>query len=397
MPRLWAVLAALTLSAAGLTACAPTPIQPATGYGLPSRPPPTSPPPRPVPLPSLADLPGWAEENHLAAFRAYAAGCAVARDPALQAVCERARRLAIADDGEAKRFFEASFRPEVIPGAGLLTAYFAPEYPARASPDAVFSAPLRGRPADLALEDPGPLDPPGRKVPRLMLGGTAQPYPDRTAIELVPPDQALAWMRPEDLFFLQVQGSGGLVFPDGRRMKAVYAADNGQPFVPIAPAMVKQGLLAPSHASGESIRAWLAAHRGPEAQAVMDLDPRYVFFTLVPDDGHDPVGAAGVPLTAGRAIAIDPSFASYGEVYWIDAVSPVLAGAMKSYRRLVLALDTGSAIRGRVRADLYLGRGEAAGLEAGRVRHTLLMIRLVPASQAGRRGEDEAAAPGGGD
>ena len=110
----------------------------------------------------------------------------------------------------------------------------------------------------------------------------------------------------------------------------------------------------------------------------MDLDPRYVFFSLIPDDGRDPTGAAGLSLPPGRAIAVDPAWHHYGELYWVDAVSPTLAGAAKSYRRVVMALDTGSAIKGDIRADLYLGRGEAAGLEAGRVRHTLLLVRLTP-------------------
>ena len=219
-------------------------------------------------------------------------------------------------------------------------------------------------------------------------------------------------MRAEDLFFLQIQGSGTLAFPDGRRLKAVYAGDNGQPFVAIARPMVAQGLLAPNRASGDAIRAWLAAHRGPEADRVMRLNPRYVFFSLAPDDGAEPPGAAGVPLTAGRSIAVDPSRHGYGELYWIDASAPILTGAYASYRRLAVALDTGAAIRGEVRADLYTGRGPVAGQEAGRVRHTLRMVRLlplgapnygapapasVPASvpSAGPLGAREAAAPAG--
>jgi membrane-bound lytic murein transglycosylase A len=185
-------------------------------------------------------------------------------------------------------------------------------------------------------------------------------------------------MRPEDLFFLQIQGSGVIVFPDGTRMKALYAADNGQPFVPIAPEMVRRGLLAPNHASGDAIRRWLAEHRGREAQTLMDVDPRYIFFKLAPDDGGEPIGGAGLPLPPGRSIAIDPTWRAYGDLYWIEATSPILAGAMKSYRRLVIALDTGSAIKGAVRADLYLGRGSAAGSEAGRVRHNLTLVKLVP-------------------
>jgi membrane-bound lytic murein transglycosylase A len=301
-------------------------------------------------------------------------------------VCARARALGPVDEATARRFFETNFRAETLPATGLLTAYFAPEYPARRKPDAEFSAALRAKPDDLVLADPttsdgAAADVGAAKAPRQMLDGVLAPYPSRTDIELLPPKAALAWMRPEDLFFLQIQGSGGVVFPDGTRMKALYAADNGQPFQPIAGEMVRRGLLAPSHASGDAIRRWLADHRGPQAQTIMDLDPRYIFFKLAPDDGGEPIGGAGLPLPPGRSIAIDPAWRAYGDLYWIEATSPILTGAIKSYRRLVVALDTGSAIKGPVRADLYLGRGAEAGSEAGRVRHNLILVRLVPLAQ----------------
>jgi membrane-bound lytic murein transglycosylase A len=326
---------------------------------------------------SLANLIGWREEDHLAALSAVRMACQTNHDPAMQKVCAQAAVLASPTDAAAKAFLETHFRPEILSGPGILTAYFAPEYPARHEPDAIFSAPVRGRPDDLVLPDSAYGDLSGRKA-RQSVNGQLGPYPTRITIELVPPDHALAWMRPEDLFFLQIQGSGGLVFPDGGREKAIYAADNGQTFTPISSLMVKKGLLAPGHGSGEAIHAWLADHRGAEAQAVMNLNPRYVFFNLVSDDGSDPVGAAGTPLPAGRAIAVDPTWHRYGEIYWVDAVSPTLAGAMRTYRRTVVALDTGSAIKGNVRADLYMGRGTQAGVEAGRVRHTLVLVRLVP-------------------
>jgi len=315
-------------------------------------------------------------------------------------VCARARALGPVDEATARRFFEANFRAETLPTTGLLTAYFAPEYPARHTPDAEFSAALRARPDDLVLVDtasgaPTSGDVAGAKTPRQMVDGALVPYPDRTDIELLPPKAPLAWMRPEDLFFLQIQGSGGVVFPDGTRMKALYAADNGQPFQPISGEMVRRGLVAPSHASGDSIRRWLADHRGPQAQTIMDLDPRYIFFKLVPDDGGEPIGGAGLPLPPGRSIAIDTSWRAYGDLYWIEATSPILAGAMKSYRRLVVALDTGSAIKGPVRADLYLGRGPEAGSEAGRVRHTLTLVRLVPLAQPRPPAPDAQAAQAG--
>ncbi len=285
--------------------------------------------------------------------------------------CKRARAAGVVRPGDGRAFLERTFVAERVGGSGVLTAYFAPVYPARRRPGGEFSAPVRPRPADLAVAA-------GGEVLRVRPDGTARPYPDRAAIEAAPEAQPLAWMRPEELFFLQVQGSGVLVFEDGRRLKALYAAHNGRTFVGIANPMRDRGLLARDNTSGDAIRGWLAAHRGPEAEAIMRLNPRYAFFRLAPDDGKPPAGAAGLPLPAGRAVAVDPAFHPYGELLWIDGKAPLLAGAFPTYRRLVTALDTGGAIKGPVRADLYLGEGEAAGAEAGRVRHALAMWRLVP-------------------
>ncbi len=345
-----------------------------------------TPPPALASLFPLSDLRDWREDDHVHALAAYRLGCGLSSDSTAEMVCARAKALGPVDEVAARRFFEANFRAQLLPTTGLLTAYFAPEYPARHTPDAEFSAALRAKPDDLVLVDSASGatasgEPGDRKTPRLSLDGVLSPYPNRTDIELLPPAEPLAWMRPEDLFFMQIQGSGGIVFPDGTRVKALYAADNGQPFLPIAPEMVRRGLLAPNHASGDAIRRWLADHRGPQAQTIMDLDPRYIFFKLAPDDGGEPIGGAGLPLPPGRSIAIDTTWRAYGDLYWIEATSPILSGAIKSYRRLVMALDTGSAIKGAVRADLYLGRGAAAGSEAGRVRHNLTMVKLVPLAQ----------------
>ena len=318
-------------------------------------------PPTPVDGMSLTALPGWAEEDHLAAFNAYVAGCVRARGGAAETVCARARDLAArrASPSDARAFLETHFvatEARTDDGrAGLLTAYFAPEYPARRTPDAEFDAPVLSRPANLSEVG------------------------DRAAIEAgSAQSQALAWMKAEDLFFLQIQGSGTLTFPDGARLRAAYAADNGKPFVGIARPMAERGLLPANGTSGDAIRGWLSAHRGAEARAVMALNPRYIFFTVSPDDGKEATGAAGVPLPARRSVAVDPSRWTYGEAVWIEADGGNLVGARASYRGLVMALDTGSAIRGPVRADLYIGRGDAAGAEAGAVRHPLRMWRLIP-------------------
>jgi membrane-bound lytic murein transglycosylase A len=363
---------AAALAALSVAACA-TPSE--HGPVPPGFPPPTPPPgrpPEPARIVRLAELPGWAAEDHDAAFAAWRQTCHAAKDPKLAELCGRARAVRDTGTGVGRAFLEAFFQAERLPGEGVLTAYFAPTYPARRRPDAEFSKPVRPRPADLLVTAEG----------RVLQGraGTdgSRPFPARSTIEAAPADDALAWMRPEDLFFLQVQGSGVLVFEDGRREKALYAAHNGQPFLGIANPMRDRGLLARDNTSGEAIRGWLAAHRGPEADAIMALNPRYAFFRLAPDDGKPPVGAANIPLPRGRAVAVDPGFHPMGELLWIDGTSPLLSGAFPSYRRLVTALDTGGAIKGEVRADLYLGEGDAAGLEAGRVRHQLRMWRLVP-------------------
>lgn len=361
-------LAAAALACMSLAACVtrpaplPTP-SPAPGPAQPSRSGPSpfpDAPPTPVGA-SPAALPGWSEEDHLAAFQAYVAGCGAARDPAARSTCGQARTMAgrRISPSDARRFFEERFfvsPAETNDGRpGLLTSYFAPEYAARRRPDAEFDAPVLAAPA------------------------SPRSAGDRSVIEAAArPGEALAWMRAEDLFFLQIQGSGYLTFEDGGKARAAYAADNGKPFVGIARPMAERGLLPANGTSGDAIRGWLAQHRGAEARAVMALNPRYIFFRLDPDNGGDPAGAAGVPLTARRAIAVDPAHWSYGDLVWVNADGGNLRGASASYRGLVVALDTGSAIKGPVRADLYMGRGAAAGAEAGTVRHPLRMWRLVP-------------------
>jgi membrane-bound lytic murein transglycosylase A len=379
-----AALAAMTLAACATTPSAPRPGPPP---GSPPVSPEVAPPPTAIPPAAIspAALPGWSLDDHAAAFAAYRATCAAARDSASAAVCRRAQAAGPLDAAAARSFFETWFVAEPLAGDGVLTGYYAPVYAARRAPDAEFSAALRGKPADLKVVDAGLFDPAqaGRSGAAIDPGfGPLLPYPDRANIEAAPAAAPLAWLRPEDLFFLQIQGSGALVFDDGTRLKALYAANNGRAFVPIAGAMRERGLLAADNASAEAIHAWLAAHRGAEAEALMQLNPRYAFFRLAPDDGRPPTGAAGLPLPAGRAVAVDPLLHAMGELLWIDGEQPTLAGAFPAYRRLVTALDTGGAIRGAVRADLYLGEGPAAGAEAGRVRHTLRLYRLLPKDAA---------------
>jgi membrane-bound lytic murein transglycosylase A len=330
-------------------------------YARPPAPPTVGLPPSALPALAVADLPGWAEEDHLAALRAFQATCSAAQEPQGRRACDQARRMGPSDERDAKRFFETRFRVEPVSESGLLTAYFAPEYEAKAEPDEIFCAPVLARPPEL---ERGP-------------DGRFKPWLSRAEIETAG-GQALAFMRPEDLFFMQIQGSGYLNFPDGRRMHAAYAGDNGLPFTGIARPLIDRGLMKPNETSGEGIRAWLADHRGSEAQAITDLNARYVFFALSPDDRGQPLGAAGLALPAGRAAAVDTRLHGFGELLWLDAEGGSLKGAAHDYRRLVVSLDAGGAIKGPARVDLYMGRGPAAGAEAGRVKHSLKLYRLTP-------------------
>ncbi len=390
-------LALGAMAAALLAACAvssppaqrsPTPLGPPTAAPQPVLPTPaptlpdTGPQPYYPPAPpgqNVSELPGWSAEDHASAFAAYLGGCSVDRDTAARTVCDRARQLAAygpPDRERARAFFETNFTVERIGGEGLLTSYFAPEYEARRQASYEFDAPILGVPDDLARR-PGVN---GRTAfRRLTANGDFVQYPDRAAIERGEINApVLGWMRAEDLFFLQIQGSGYLSFEDGAKARAAYAADNGHTFVGIARPMAERGLLPRNGTSGSAIMAWLAAHRGAEAREVMGLNPRYIFFSMAADDDGHPAGAAGMPLVAGRSVAVDPAHWDYGQVAWIIADGGNLAGARRGYQGLVMALDTGSAIRGQVRADYYMGRGAAAGDEAGTVRHPLRMWRLIP-------------------
>ncbi|WP_426027378.1 MltA domain-containing protein [Brevundimonas sp. TWP2-3-4b2] len=358
---------ALTLTML-LAACATTPAAPPV-VATPPAAGTVSPPPAPAEALSPATLPGWDHEDHLAAFEAWATGCTVAREAAARVQCARAMLIKQTSKpvtpSAARTFLETGFTVVAAEtadgGPGLLTAYFAPEYAARTVADAEFDMPVLARPSGWTRGQTRPV--------------RSEIEADPLAASGAPP---LAWMRAEDLFFMQIQGSGYLTLEDGSRVRAAYAADNGRPFTGIARPMAERGLLPPNGTSGDAIRAWLAAHRGNEAREIMALNARYIFFKLDPDDGGDPEGAAGIPLPARRAIAVDPASWRYGDAVWISADGGNLAGARSSYQGLVMALDTGSAIRGPVRADLYMGRGEAAGVEAGAVRHPLRMWRLVP-------------------
>jgi membrane-bound lytic murein transglycosylase A len=318
-----------------------------------------------------SDLPGWADDSVAEAWPALRAGCA--RPAAGWA--ELCARVLLegppADDAAARRWAMAHLQPyrvESLAGSadGLITGYFEPLVAASRQPRGSARWPLHAMPADL---------------------GTRRPYWTRQQLETVPEAMAalrgreIAWVDdPLDVLVLQIQGSGRLRFTeaDGRQqtVRLAYAGHNDQPYRSVGRWLIDQGELPEGGASWPAIKAWASANPR-RMQAMLWANPRVVFFREepLPDPAVGPRGAMGVPLTAGRSIAVDPQSVPYGTPVWLDTTEPL---SSKPLRRLVLAQDTGSAIVGAVRADYFWGWGEEAEAQAGRMRQPLRKWVLWP-------------------
>jgi membrane-bound lytic murein transglycosylase A len=346
------------------------------------------------------DIPGWVADDHAAALHIFARGCMA--DPPLRAavpvpeelerVCAEAGRLlkhkAVHGD-EARRFFERNFsfwRIRPADGdAGFMTGYFEPEFEGSLTRSDAFPTPLYGRPADLVTKMPGDdwpgLDPAlsaARKVPAGL-----EPFPDRRAIEngaLDGQNLEILWMRdPVDRFVLQVQGSGRIRLPDGTVTRLVYSGRNGHAYTSLGRVLSEREAIPPAQMTMDRLIARLKADSA-FARELIALNRSFVFFARRDDlpTGSGPIGGAGLPLTALRSIAIDRAIWPYGLPVWIDATLPDGHGGAERLARLTLAQDTGSAILGPARIDLFVGSGAAAGHRAGLVRHSFDFIVLWP-------------------
>jgi membrane-bound lytic murein transglycosylase A len=311
-----------------------------------------------------------------AALPPFLAGC---RQPTLPAaLCAEAAALPPGDNSAARAFFERRFTLRPV-GKGLMTGYYEPELrgAAIASPD--YPVPLHTRPADLVEVDLGLFSPDlkGRRTAGRVQAGKLEPYPDRAAIEAAD-RPALLWLAdPVDRFFLQIQGSGRVLLPDGTVRRVGYDGQNGRAYVPVGRILADEGEIPRAEVSMQSIRAWLEAAGPVRARALMNRNPSYVFFREVParaDQG--PTGAQGVPLTPMRSIAVDRTEIPLGSPVWIVTRHPLTGQPM---RRLVVAQDTGGAIRGPARADLFWGWGEAAAQAAGPMKEASELFVLMPA------------------
>ncbi len=350
-----------------------------------------------------ADLPGWRDDDHAKAFSIFAKGCATNPPlrqgapipPALTQICAEAARLAARsaiEPAAARAFFETRFSFwRISPsgaGRGFMTGYFEPEFEGSLTRSAAFPTPLYGRPGDLVTRPSGEAWPgldPALSAARRTAAGIA-PFPDRTAIETGGLDGQgleLAWMRdPVDRFVLQVQGSGRLRLPDGTVVRLVYSGRNGHPYTSLGRVLSEREGIPPEQMTMDKLIARLKADAG-FAQELIWQNRSFVFFARKDDLPAEsgPIGGAGLPLTPLRSIAIDRTVWPYGLPAWIDAAIPDGVGGLERLARLMIAQDTGSAILGPARVDLFVGSGAAAGHRAGLVRLPFDFTILWPRAQ----------------
>ena len=334
---------------------------------------------------------GWRDDDLLAAWPAFLGGCAALKTkPDWQAACAAAQQASVKDAAAARRFFETQFEPWRIAyddergqatESGLVTGYYEPLLNGARKPGGRFRTPLYGVPDDLLTVELSDLYPSlkGERVRGRLQGRKVLPYFDRATLDAAPSlkGKELLWVDDAvDAFFLQVQGSGRVRLAEGGVVRLAYADQNGQPYKAIGRYLVQKGELTVEQASAQGLRSWLAAH--PERLTeVLNANPSVVFFReeALPDPTVGPKGALGVPLTAGRSVAVDPRNLPLGAPLFLSTTAP---GSDTPLRRLVMAQDTGGAIRGVVRADFFFGLGHEAGEQAGMMRQQGRMWLLWP-------------------
>lgn len=303
---------------------------------------------------SFSDLRDWETDDHQAALTTFTETCGDIDDPEWQSICAFAKTAP-----NARAFFESLFQPVLVEDGEpmLFTGYFEPE---------LRGAPVRG----------GEFQHPIYRLPNDYVQG--EPYLSRQEIEetgaLSGKGLEIAWLAdPVDLFFLQVQGSGRIRFPDGGGIRVGYGGKNGQEYSSIGRELVARGTYSEHQVSAQVIRNWVKDNPD-EGRALLWVNKSYVFFREVNEVPADkgPLGAMNRSITTGRSIAVDPAFTRLGTPIWIEK-----EGAAPMHR-LMVAQDTGSAIKGAQRADIFFGTGDMAGRKAGRIKDSGRMVTLLP-------------------
>lgn len=343
-------------------------------------------PAAPVAVSQPSGLPGWSGDDQAAALAAFLRTCRRALRP--DRACRAAGRARGADTAAARHLFETWFDavPRTRPDRedGFLTGYYEPEFAASPTRTAAFGTPLLARPAGLVVIEtaPRPAGWPGDLTAALLAPGGFEALPDRGGIEsgtlgaAAPP---LAYLDPVDAFMVHVQGSARLALVGGGTMRVGFDGRNGYPYTAVARIVAEREGLPPSAVTADRLVDWLRTHPDLAAE-VMGQNRSYIFFRRVADGraGDGPVGAAGVPLTAGRSLAVDRRVTAYGTPVWLEGEVPSPAGGTVPMRRLVIAQDTGAAIVGPARGDLFFGSGAEAGREASLLRHPVRWTELRP-------------------
>ena len=348
-----------------------------------------------IPL-AFDTLSGWRDDDQAMAFEAYLKSCRAILNGSkaqrkarpvfggLYDVCERATALAAGgpvDTLAARKFFEDNFKPVRIKppertygyytGAdGFYTGYYEPEVIGSRVKTDEYSVPIYGVPASVA----------GKKSRHFV-------QYDRVDIEkgaLAGKGLEICWIKnPVDLFFAQIQGSTRVKLADGELMRLNYIASNGKPYTPVGRLLIDRGVFTPEEMSMDKIRKFMEADP-EEGKALREKNRSFVFFSKTKLQAHDEcLGAQGIALTPGRSIAVDPSIHVYGTPIWIDAKLPLKGAAPEdTFQRLVVAQDTGSAIRGPARADIYFGHGPDIPSIAGRIKQFGQFVMLMPRALA---------------
>lgn len=355
---------------------------------------------------AFSDVEGWAGDDHLAAWKAFLASCAPVlasnsgsprtNAPAsrrdLIAVCKRALsdggRRAVKTRDDARRFFETYFRPNRIKAsgkpAGLLTGYYEPLIAGSRTPTAEFSVPIYRRPPDLvnivAESERGAKSASATHMRKTSAG--LKPFLTRAEIEqggLTGQGLELMYFRdPIDVFFMQVQGSARVKLPDGEKVRIAYDGKNGYPYTSIGRVLIDQGEMSADAMSLQALKRWLRVN-GDRAKAIMWKNQSYVFFRELSGDGATgPIGANNIPLQPRRSLAVDTSYHALGTPIFVDAPAITHATKTGAFRRLMIAHDVGSAIKGAERGDIYFGSGDEAGRLAGITKQPGRFIVLLP-------------------
>jgi peptidoglycan lytic transglycosylase A len=387
--------------------------------GVPGSAPAPAPGPPPAVSPSLrldaiqfSELEGWTQGDSRGALQAFLRSCAVltarSDDAPLgglnyagvalewRQVCGAASLVSSDSPEPARGFFELEFVPYRVgndSGVSLFTGYYEPQLRGSRTRHGAYQTPLYAVPGDLVNVDLGLFRESlkGQRIVGRVADGRLVPYPPRADIEggLATAGPILFVDDPIDAFFLQIQGSGRVVLDDGTVVRAAYAAQNGRPYTAIGAVLIQRGELTREAVSMQSIRAWLLEHPA-DAQQLMNANASYVFFEEQPigDPSLGAAGAQGVPLSPEASLAVDLTVHALGVPVWLDTIAPDpdTTKPDRPFQRLLVMQDTGGAIRGPLRGDVYWGYSPDAGLIAGRMRSEGRMTVLLPRSVASRLG-----------